>query len=225
MATDNYSATIHGMAAKDFPLTPKIKNEDQYFEIKGAFLREAIQQATVASQYSDLRPELNSLLFDFSLESLKLAATDGFRLAEKTLPSNLFTSKNLEPFKILVPLKTGVEVSRIVRDDETVRVMMDENQILFKTERTELISRLAEGNFPDYSGIIPHEFKAEIVVDREEFANAIKLTGVFGQKNSEITKGPPEQESHRDEFGRPGARREYLYAFSEGEGRRGGHLF
>jgi DNA polymerase-3 subunit beta len=186
IATDNYSAVIHGMPPDDFPITPKIKSSDGFIEIKGAFLREAIQQVTVASQFSDLRPELNSILFNFSLEELKLASTDGFRLAEKTIPANLFTAKKVEPFKVLVPLKTSLEITRIFKDDELVRITMDENQVLFQSEKTELMSRLIEGSFPDYSAIVPHEFTAEIVVDREEFANAIKLSGIFGQKNSEV---------------------------------------
>ena len=186
IATDNYSAMINGLSAEDFPITPKIKSEESFIEIKAMFLREAIQQVTVAAQFSDLRPELNSVLFHFSLESLVLAATDGFRLTEKSIPANLFTTKNKEPFKILVPLRTSLEISRILRDEEMVRIYWDENQILFKTDQTELISRLTEGNFPDYSGIVPHEFSAEVVVDRDEFLNAIKLAGVFGQKNSEV---------------------------------------
>lgn len=186
VATDNYSAVIHGLSAEDFPITPKIKGEEGYLEIKSVFLKEAIQQVTVASQFSDLRPELNSVLFDFSLESLKLVSTDGFRLAEKALPGNLFTAKGLEPVKLLVPLKTALELARILRDDELVRITRDENQVLFKTEKTELISRLVEGSFPDYSAIVPHEFLAEIAIDREEFANAVKLSGIFGQKNSEV---------------------------------------
>ena len=186
IATDNYRAVLNGLPPDDFPLTPKIKDEGGHIEIKGVFLREAIQQTTVASQFSDLRPELNSVLFNFSLESLKLAASDGFRLAEKTLPANLFSAKKMEPFKILVPLRTSQEISRIMKDDEMVSVFRDENQVLFKTERTELISRLTEGSFPDYTGLIPAGFAAEVTVNREEFLNAIKLAGVFGQKNSEV---------------------------------------
>jgi DNA polymerase-3 subunit beta len=129
---------------------------------------------------------LNSILFNFSIESLVLAATDGFRLAEKSIPANLFTTKNKEPFKILIPLKTSLEISRIIQDDEVVRIYWDENQVLFQTDQTEMISRLIDGNFPDYSAIIPHEFVAEVVVERSEFLNALKLAGVFGQKNSEV---------------------------------------
>lgn len=184
--TDNYEALIQGLPAEDFPITPKVANTKQYFEIKGILLKEAIQQVMVASQFSDLRPELNSILFDFSIENIKLVATDGFRLAEKTIPSNSFTGKFQEPFKMLIPAKTAQEISRIVSDDEAVKIFKDENQMLVSTEKTELISRLSEGNFPDYLPLIPHSFVSEVTVSREEFANAVKLASVFSQKNNEL---------------------------------------
>ena len=57
--------------------------------------------------------------------------------------------------------------------------------MLFTTERAELISRLIEGNFPDYSQIIPKKLATEIVVDTSEFSNGVRLASVFGQKNGE----------------------------------------
>ncbi len=184
--TDNYSATLQGLPAEDFPVTPEIKSPKGKIEIKGAILKEALRETMVASQLSELRPELNAVLFDFTIDSLKFAATDGFRLAEKMIPQNLFTASHEEPFRILVPLKTTQEVQRMAKDDEAITILHDENQIVFKTERVELISRLTEGAFPDYSALIPKEFSAEVMVDREEFANAIRLAGIFGQKNSEV---------------------------------------
>ncbi len=184
--TDNYTATLQGLPAEDFPRTPKVGDGGKYFEIKGALLKEAIQQASVAAQFSDLRPELNAMLFDFSIDILKLAATDGFRLAERSIPQSFFTAKYTEPFRMLIPLKTSQEVVRMAKDDEMVRISRDESQVLIKTDRAELISRLIEGSFPDYSQIIPSKFMTEVDVDREEFANAIKLAGVFGQKTSEL---------------------------------------
>lgn len=186
VVTDNYRAVVHGLPPDDFPMTPAIGNEKRYLEMKGVFLKEAVQQVITASQFSDIRPELNAVLFEFSLEKLVLAATDGFRLAEKSIPANIFTASQKDPFKILVPLKTATEMARIVKDDEIVRIFWDENQVLMKTESTELISRLIDGSFPDYSSIVPHDFDAEIVVERNELIGAIKLAGVFGQKNSEV---------------------------------------
>jgi len=183
--TDNYTAILQGLPAEDFPITPKIKNPNENLTIKSALLKEGIQQTIVASQFSDLRPELNVILFDFSLDTLRLVATDGFRLAEKSIPQNFFTSNYKEPFKVLIPLKTAQEVLRMSKDEEMVKIFRDENQILFKTERAELISRLTEGNFPDYSPIIPKKFTTEVIANKEEFSNAVRLAGIFGQKNSE----------------------------------------
>jgi len=184
--TDNYNAVLQGLPFDDFPITPKIKNTKNYIEIKGFLLKEAIQQVMAASQFSDLRPELNSILFDFSIENIKCASTDGFRLAEKTILSTQFSTKEMEPFRVLVPLKTNQEILRITKDDDMVRIFCDENQILFKTESSELISRIIDGTFPDYSQLISSVFTTEIVVNREEFLSAIKLTGIFGQKNNEV---------------------------------------
>lgn len=184
--TDNYSAKIQGLSADDFPPSPKIKNPENYLEIKGVFLREAIQQVDAAAQISELRPELSSIFFNFSIETLKLAATDGFRLAEKTIPAANFIAKNQEPFTMLMPLKTAHEIQRITRDDEVVQIYFDSNQVLIKTERLDIISRLIEGNFPEYTQIIPQKFISEIVVNTGEFLNGIKLAAVFGQKNGEV---------------------------------------
>lgn len=183
--TDNYTAVVQGLPAEDFPITPKIKNLSEHVAIKSALLKEAIQQTVVATQFSDLRPELNVVLFDFSLDTLRLAATDGFRLAEKAVPQNFFTSTLKESFKILVPLKTAQEVLRMSKDEEVVKIFHDENQVLFKTDRAELISRLTEGTFPDYAALIPKKFMTEVAVNKEEFSNAVRLAGIFGQKNSE----------------------------------------
>lgn len=190
--TDNYSAFINGLIADDFPITPKIKNKEEYLEIKAEVFKNALNQVLIAAQFSDLRPELNSVLFEFSLNNFKLAATDSFRLAEKTVNSEGFISTYKENFKILIPLKTAQELSRILKDGEVVKIYHDENQVLFKTEQLELLSRLLEGNFPDYNSIIPKKFGAEIVLNREEFINSLKLAGIFGSRSSEVVIGAQE---------------------------------
>ncbi len=184
--TDNYQATIQGIPAEEFPVTPQVGGGGETLGIKGALLKDALQETIVAAQFSDLRPELNTILFDFALDTIKLVATDGFRLAEKTIPQNLFSSSHKEPFKILIPLKTGQEAARIIKKDEMVKISHGESQVVFRTDGAELISRLVEGSFPDYLPLIPKEFSLEAVVNREEFLNAIKLASIFGQRTNEV---------------------------------------
>ncbi|MEK7507730.1 MAG: DNA polymerase III subunit beta [Patescibacteria group bacterium] len=184
--TDNYEAVIQGIPPDEFPPTPKIRNQELFIEIKGATLKNSVGQAIVSSEQNDLRPELNSMLFDFSITSLKFVTTDSFRLSEKTISSEQFTSNHKENFKLLVPLKTVGYILRAFKDEEDVRVYHDENQVLFKTNEVEILSRLVEGNFPDYAAIVPKKFATEIIVKKDDFTNALKLVSVFSNKNSEI---------------------------------------
>ncbi len=184
--TDNYEATIQGMPADDFPLTPKIKNQKEWTEMKGGVLKDALNQTLIATQFSDTRPELNSVFFKFSLNNLKLVATDGFRLAERSISAEQLIANHKERFEIMVPLKTAQELSRILREDDSVKIYKDENQVLFKTPQTELLSRLMEGRFPDYEAIIPKKFSAELIFNKQELINALKLAGVFGNKSGEV---------------------------------------
>lgn len=184
--TDNYQAVLQGVSAEDFPIVPQIKNTTVSFEIKGSILKESLNQVVVSAQANDLRPTLSSVLLDFALDTVKLAATDSHRLSEKNLREGQFKANETDPFKILLPLKTANEVLRITAEDDLVEIRRDENQVCFKTERFELISRLLEGDFPDYAAIVPKTFETELVLDKEELINAIKVVGVLSSKVNEI---------------------------------------
>ncbi|MEK7094158.1 MAG: DNA polymerase III subunit beta [Patescibacteria group bacterium] len=183
--TDNYEAVIQGLPAEDFPIIPGVEESGGVLEIKGSLLKEALQQVSIASQFSDLRPELYNLLFHFSIDELKLAATDSFRLAEKTLPVNLFSTTFTDSFKILVPLPTIQEVIPLLTEDP-VKIYKDEHQILFAGKNWKVISRLHTGTFPNYEPIIPKDFKTEAVVNKPELQEALKLSSVFSGQLQEV---------------------------------------
>lgn len=183
--TDNYEASTQILPNEDFPIIPKIKNEEDFIEVEGVVFREGILQVLSATQFSELRSELNTILLDFSLDTFKLVGTDSFRLAEKTFVSSQFKSNHSQNFQLLIPLKTTQELSRIIKDEDLVKIYHDQNQVLFKSEHWEMISRLSEGNFPDYLAIVPKTFNSEVVLEKEELINALKLTGVFSSQTSE----------------------------------------
>lgn len=183
---DNYAAEIQSLSADDFPPTPKIKNKELFIEIKPVVLKEALEQVLAAAQFSDLRPELNSVLLDFSIDKLCLAATDSFRLAEKTITKENFNTNYKEKNRFLLPLKSAAELIRFIKEGDSLGIYYDDNQVLFKTDKAEMLSRTIDGNFPDYEAIIPKKFIAEVLVGAEEFTKAIKLASVFSSRNGEI---------------------------------------
>ncbi|OGZ02661.1 MAG: DNA polymerase III subunit beta [Candidatus Liptonbacteria bacterium RIFOXYC1_FULL_36_8] len=186
--TDNYEAEINTLPSDEFPIIPSIKGEAEsfYIDIKTSVLKSAFTQVVSATHFSDLRPEINGILFNYEVGEIKLAGTDSFRLAEKTINSGDFKSNIEEGFKYIIPLKTVIEFLRILKDDGRVKIYFDLNQVLFKTEEIEIISRLIDGNFPDYEQIIPKQTVLEAVLEKGEFISALKVTSVFSSKVNDI---------------------------------------
>lgn len=184
--TDNYEAKLQGTKAEEFPVIPKIENKEQYFEIDAKIFKCALSKVINAAQISEIRPEISGVLFDFQLTFLKLAATDSFRLAEKTLLERDFKTNFNRSFKVVIPLKSLQEVLRIFSDSKKLVIQVDSNQVLFKNDELELLSRLIDGNYPDYDQIIPKGFATEILISREHFINAVKLVSSFSGKINDI---------------------------------------
>ncbi|MBU4348102.1 DNA polymerase III subunit beta [Patescibacteria group bacterium] len=199
LKTDNYEAIIQSSTEEEFPIIPKIDNSEQYLKIDCNTFNDAILKVLNCAQISEIRPELSGILFDFQISSLKLVATDSFRLAEKTLFDKDFKSNFSKGFKAIIPLKTIQEVSRIFSNKglpgqggsvsdgkEEMNIYFDSNQVLFKTDNLEVISRLIDGNYPDYEQIVPKDFKTECILEREGFMNAIKLVSNLSGKDNDI---------------------------------------
>lgn len=185
--TDNYMAEIQGIKKEEFPIIPKIENNKQFIKIKNSLLKEALT-SMVSSATNNNRPELNGILFDYQITLLKLATTDTFRLSEKIINNNQFESNLDKSFKIIIPLKTIQEIIKEIQlnEEQYIEIYIDNNQVLFKTENTEIISRIINGEFPDYQQIIPKTTETEIILNTEELINAVKLNSAFSDQSNEI---------------------------------------
>jgi len=184
--TDNYKAVIQGVAPDEFPIIPTIKNQQQVINIKSATLKEALTFISPAIQVSEVRPEISGALFDYQITLIKLVATDTFRLAEKTISEKSFQGSFSQGFKIILPIKIIQEVLRIFPDNLEIQIFTDDNQVLFRSEAVEIISRLTDGNYPDYEAIIPKSAETELIIERTQFVNALKLVSSFSGKVNEI---------------------------------------
>lgn len=184
LQTDNYEASINTLPAQDFPIIPSVKqdNELKYIKIQSKKVKDSLRQAISATTISDLRPEINGILFLFDDNSLKLVGTDSFRLAEKVLQDKDYKTNIEDGFRKIIPIKTIQEILSILKDETEVEILFDNNQVLFKTSDFSLISRLIEGEFPDYKQIIPNSFGVEAVIKRKEMVNSLKVTSVLSTR-------------------------------------------
>lgn len=187
LKTDNYEASIQGVDPKEFPIIPSIKEKKESLEIDSSTLSDALQKVVIAAEASDLRPEISGVLFSIDGQSLKIVATDSFRLAEATIPGGQLKSTLKDGLQITVPIKAAQEIARGANEKESFNIYTDETQVLFESESLELISRLVEGKYPDYETIIPKDIETKVSVDREELIGSLKLAGSFAGRSSEVT--------------------------------------
>lgn len=196
----NYKTKIKGLAAEEFPLIPQISDQ-QAVEIPTKDLKSAISQVVFAAAYSETQPEISGVLFTFEENSLKLVATDRYRLAEKAIVLVGGTPKN-----VIVPNKAVQELSKALGagNEETVKIYFGSNQAMFKFGETEIITRLIDGQYPDYKQIIPQVFNTEIFLTTEDMTQAMRTAGIFTQTGNNVTL----------EFSEPG---ELLVSSSSGD--------
>ncbi|MDP2933015.1 MAG: DNA polymerase III subunit beta [bacterium] len=140
-------------------------------------MAEALSQVVFATSFSETQPELSGVLFSFQEKELRLAATDRYRLAERRLS---ISSENPVECKVIIPNRAVSELVRMIGEETgQIEISIAESQVLFRASSSELISRLIEGQYPDYQQIIPKDFMTTVTVKIEEFVSAIKLSGLF----------------------------------------------
>lgn len=187
----NYKTKIKGESSKEFPLIPTIESDNVFsFEIES--FRKALNSIIFSVSTSENRLELTGVLFSFSKDALDLAATDSYRLAEKNLKIDQSINKELntelDNFKLIIPAKTIQELLRILNNlgegndgNGKINISFSDNQILFTFNSTSLISRIINGNYPDYKQIIPTQTKTKALVDKTELVRAIKAASLFSK--------------------------------------------
>jgi len=185
---ENFQSKVRGQSAEEFPLIPEV-DRSFYFSAPAAEIKNAITQVIFATASSETRLELSGVLFVFSANALTVAATDSYRLAEKKIKIKAKT-ENEEEKRIIIPAKTLQELLRILsvnQAEETeeaaseINFYISDNQALFTYGSTELVSRLIEGQYPDYQQIIPAVGKTKISIDRLELIRAVKMAALFSK--------------------------------------------
>lgn len=180
---ENYKANLKGLPADDFPIIPQIK-EPVSMEIKNSVFKEGLSQVVGAASLSESRPEIAGILLKPGKNDLKLVATDSFRLAEKKI---FDVDKKAEFNQLIIPQRTVQELIRILAEKEgDLRICLGSNQVLFDSGEAQLISRLIDGQYPDYQQIIPTSFAIQATVDKEELMNAIRIAGLFSSKINDV---------------------------------------
>lgn len=175
---------IIGLPKEDFPTLPVFEDKDS-MTISQEVLKEMINLTDFAISRDDARHVLTGTLITIKGNEFSVIATDGRRMAvvNKKLPKDTLIER-----KVIIPIKTIQEVKRLLGDSGEVTIQFSDNQVLFSFESSFIISRIIEGDFPDYKKVIPERSEKGLTVSREEFLDAAKRVSILTDQESQAVK-------------------------------------
>ena len=171
--------TLQTLPAEDFPRLARPQGESSRFTVPQKALRKLLGLVQYAMAQQDIRYYLNGLLMVLEEGTLKLVSTDGHRLAyaETSLDGELSRQE------VIVPRKTVIEMSKLLADsDDPVNVDLSPTQAAFTFGSVELVTKLIDGKFPDYTRVIPTQEKNKLVIDRETLRQALMRAAILSNE-------------------------------------------
>ena len=196
ITSGNSKFRIMGMTEEEFPLLPNFKDKCSYEFPQEEFRRMLIMVSYAQSQ-NEVRQILNGVHLKFENEKLTLVATDGRRLA---LTSRNIKIDNETSGSLIIPARTVFELERLLVLGDTVRVMLSDNLVAFKinvsgksleeglVDSLYLISKVVEGNYPNYLQVIPKESDNRIKLERRLLAECVKRAAFVVNKKNNLVK-------------------------------------
>ncbi len=181
-----FATHIKGIDADEFPAI-QTAGERPTTRINQGILRRALEETVFAAASDEARPILTGVLARFEGERATFAAADNYRIAVKTIS----TLDAVPETSVVIPARALAEVVRILGDvDDPVELVLAQarNQVLFHLEGVDLVSRLIDGQFPNYQQVLPSSHATRAEFDRAELLKAVRPAALIASSSANIIK-------------------------------------
>ena len=181
-----FETHIKGIDADEFPAIGAA-GERPTTRVAQNVLRRALAETAFAAASDEARPILTGVLARFEGDQLTLAAADNYRIAVKTIS----ILDAVPETSVVIPARALNELARILADvDDPVEIVLaaGKNQILFHLDGIDLVSRLIDGQFPNYQQVVPTSHTTRAVLDREELLRAVRPAALIAHESANIVK-------------------------------------
>lgn len=180
---------LHGLPPEEFPPLPTF-GESQRFVLPQEKVKTMLRRTAFAASTDEARYVLNGIFLSVKDHKVIMVATDGRRLA---LAEEDLDTKLENPAEFIIPTKAINELGRLLRDQGDLEVAFTENQAAFLLREEKgfnvlVISKLVEGNYPNYRQVIPAESKERVPLVRDEFLAALRRADVMTSEKSNSVK-------------------------------------
>jgi DNA polymerase III subunit beta len=181
-----FESNIKGIPAEDFP-TVQTAGERPITRVAQKVLRQALDETAFAAASDEARPILTGVLARFEGDQLTLAAADNYRIAVKQLT----VLDPVEETSVVIPARALHELARVLGDtDDPVAIVLahSRNQLLFHLDGVDLVTRLIDGQYPNYQSVLPSSHATRAVLDREELLRAVRPAALIAHESANIVK-------------------------------------
>lgn len=187
-ATNN-AAQFNTLPPDDFPAVPTVKDGTLIMSLEPDAIQSAINRVALAAASDDSRPVLTGIKVEAEGTGLTLVAVDGFRLARQYMEMEKTVKEKVD---LLIPAKSFQELARVIndlsdgsdkkkKDMVEVYLLKNKNQVIFRYKEVDLISRLIDGQFPEYKQIIPTGYQTKVEMNVAELQNAVRIVNIFAR--------------------------------------------
>lgn len=171
--------------ADEFPMTQAINDAVINFTISSEMLLENINRSIFAMAQDELRPVMNGIYFDLTLEYLAIVASDGHKLVR----NKIYTVKSENPASFILPKKPATLLKGTLGKDATeVTIRCDERNAEIAFEDGILTCRLIDGRYPNYNSVIPQQNPNELTIDRTALLSALRRVQPFANDSSNLIR-------------------------------------
>ena len=175
------------MNPNEFPELPQISIENS-IELEQNALKEMIRKTIFAVSTEENRPIFTGCLFEVVDNKLNLVAVDGFRLAWKSK----YLQTKVNNFSAVIPGRTLNEINKIILDSfDPIQIGIAKNQALFEMENCKIVTRLLDGEFLNYSNVIPSMWDTRIRVNKSNMQNCFERVSLISSSSIEKEKKYP----------------------------------
>ncbi|MEG0836962.1 MAG: DNA polymerase III subunit beta [Akkermansia sp.] len=175
---------LNGLSSEEFPPLPSFDQATE-FTVDQEILREGIRRTEYAISTDTTRYVLNGISLSFKEGKLILVATDGRRLA---MVENTVEFPETQQMDAILPTKAVTELRRILSDVGTVRIRFTHNQAAFEIGDSLLITKLIDGNYPNYRQVIPADYKERIDIPCDELLDTVRRVSLLSLDKSSNVK-------------------------------------
>jgi len=168
---------LHSIPADEFPNL--VEPTGEKVVIPAAALADGLRQVVRSASRDESRPILTGVLLAAEAGGLRLVATDSYRLAVRDLPG---ASVMGEGQSVLVPSRALKELERLLGSAEEITLRLGEREASFEVGGLRLTTRLIEGEFPNYRGLIPASHPNQLTVGREVLVEAVRRVKLMARE-------------------------------------------